>query len=306
MRSPKFDRTKFTKRVTQLAYLMRHPVRHWRCAGLLTTGAVRSDRMASFRYLGDYLALSMPTAVRRAALMDHHRDMPQFLRDGVKQGPQGGIILWERPVERGAPPLRITLEQSSLAPMEGELQLRFTFRSDLYFLTFLIGRGGTFGTGSGRLLFIGGLQGAFASRGEMREAAKLNGEISPAAMLLLAVRAVATILAVDDVIAVAEEDQVAMGYAPDRIRLDYGRFWSDAGGVRDGQFYQLPLVVEDKPLAETPISHRARTRRKRAAKREIRDDIEQRMTELMFAGSQVDRAILAPLNPVREAVLAMA
>ena len=168
--------------------------------------------------------------------------------------------------------------------MEGELQLKFSFRSDLYFLTFLFARGRTFKTLPGWLLFIGGAQGAFARRADMREAAKLNGEISPVTMLLIAIRELANVLSLNGVMVVAEDEQVAMGYAPERIKLNYRELWTDAGGVRDGQFYHLPSRAGEKPLSETPSTHRARTRRKRAAKQEIREAIEARIKKLLHAG----------------------
>jgi len=212
--------------------------------------------------------------------MDHYRDLPRFLR-GVGDRKADKIILWERRTGDDRPPLRIFLERSSFAPLEGEMQLRFSFGSDLFFLTFLFARGRTFGSLPGRQLFIGGVQGAFSRRADMREAAKLNGEIAPAPMLLIAIRALAKVLALNGVIAIAEDEQVARCYSPEHIKLDYRGFWTGAGGARAGSFYHLPLEVEERPLLETPITHRARTRRKRAAKRKIREAIEERIEELL-------------------------
>jgi len=115
----------------------------------------------------------------------------------------------------------------------------------------------------------------------MRQAAKDNGEISPAAMLLLTVRALAKVLDIGQIFAVAEEDQISKGYASDKVKLDYHSFWRQAGGVRHGTFYKLFNESVEKPLNEIPITHRARTRRKRERKARIRETIEARL-QLLF------------------------
>jgi uncharacterized protein VirK/YbjX len=277
-----FKASKIRKRIVQMAYLCSHPVEHWHCARLVASHGKRINLAASLKYLGAYLALSMPTATRRQALMDHYQDLPNFLQ-GIGDSNADKIILWEKRTGGNRPPLQIFLEESSFAPLEGEMQLRFSFGFDLFFLTFLFASGQTFGGLPGRLLFIGGAQGAFARRAEMREAAKLNGEIAPARMLLIAIRALGKILSLDGVIAIAEDEQVARCYSPEHIKLDYRGFWTGTGGARAGPFYHLPLEVEERPLLEIPITHRARTRRKRAAKREIQAEIEARIEELLNA-----------------------
>ena len=187
------------------------------------------------------------------------------------------IVLWE--LGQGEPhgSLRIFLEPA-WAPREGALQLRFSSgRRDLFRLTFLFAPGDLFGCPAETVLFIGGAQGGADCRIEMRQAAKANGEISPAAMLLLTGRALAKVLDIGQIFAVAQEDQISK----DKVQLDYHSFWSKAGGVRHGNFYKLLNERVEKPLSEIPITHRARTRRKRERKARIRETIEARL-QLLF------------------------
>jgi len=151
----------------------------------------------------------------------------------------------------------------------------------LFTLTFLFAPGDLFGCPADTVLFIGGAQGGVDCRIEMRQAAKDNGEISPAAMLLLTVRALVKVLDIGQIFAVADEDQVSKGYHSDEVKLDYNSFWSNAGGVRHGTFYKLFNESVEKPLNEIPITHRARTRRKRERKARIRETIEARL-QLLF------------------------
>jgi uncharacterized protein VirK/YbjX len=282
-RTKLFGASTLLKRVSQLAYLGSHPISHHRCASAIRRSRLASDPLIPMKYLGDHLALSLRTWQRRLALMGHYNRLPALLPPNGDADPRTGILIWQKDGQGDYPPLSIVLETSRLAPMEGELQLRFSFRSDLYVLTFLLSPGDIFDMDCPTVLFIGGIQGRIGSREEMREASKLNGEISPAAMLILAVQAIAKVMRVDKLIAIGEDDHISMGYSRSKIKLDYGQFWIDAGGVRRGRHYVLPLETPQRPLSEISLSHRSRTRRKREAKQLVRQAIEARLQQLIRA-----------------------
>ena len=256
---------KALKRLRQFTYLCCHPVEHHRCASAVRQSRIAHGARIPFKYLGDHLALSLRPTQRRRALVSHYELLPNVLRSAAKDGLRDGLTIWRRDAGEG-PPLAITLEPSRLAPMEGELQLRFSYRSDLCVLTFLLASGEAFGAGSAPILFIGGMQGGFSCREELREACRLNGEISAAAMLLLAVQAIGRAIGVRQIIAIGEENHVSMSYAQSKINFDYCRTWTQAGGIRRGDHYRIPFVTPIRLLTETCRSHRSRTRRKRAAK----------------------------------------
>jgi uncharacterized protein VirK/YbjX len=264
-----------------MAYLGLHPFSHRQCALIIRDSRLAGDPIIPLKYLGDHLALSLSPPQRRRALTGHYATLPSVLHPGVQDELRNGILIWQKELSNDSPPLSIVLESSALAPMEGELQLRFSFKSDLYVMTFLLAPGEVFDMDCENVLFIGGIQGLINSREEMREAAKSNGEISPAAMLILAIQALGSVMRVGELLAIGEDDQISMGYSRQNISFDYGRFWTEAGGVPRGRHYGIPLETPQKPLSEISISHRARTKRKREAKRLIREAIENRFQQLI-------------------------
>jgi uncharacterized protein VirK/YbjX len=290
---------KLRKRARQLLTLGLNLSDHWRCSAAIqrsrAAGVVPDNPMIPFKYLGDYLSLSMSTTARRQALVGHYErlaSMAGIAGDHVSWC--DSILLWE--IEGGAySPLSIFLEPAQLAPMEGELQLRFASgRRNMFTLTFLFAPGDLFASPYQTILFIGGVQGGMDCRVEMRRAAKENGEIAPAAMLLLTIRALAKVLDIGQIFAVAEEDQIAASYATEKMKLDYRDFWSQAGGVRQGHFYLLDNESIAKPLREIPTTHRSRTKRKREHKARIREAIEARLRLLLTDAPTSTAADSAP------------
>lgn len=273
-------RRKPLKRLGQLAYLVAHPVAHRRCMATMAKSKLTSSALDSFKYLGDHLALSLRTSQRREALEQHHSIIVEALSNGAANSIREGVVIWKRDLP-GKPPLSLVLGPSKLAPMEGELQLTFSFRSDLHVLTFLFAPGHVFNSQSAKVLFIGGLQGRFGARQEVREASKLNHEIAPATMLILAVRAIARAIGANQILAVAETEQISMSYSPQAVRFDYQSFWEELGGTRQGSYYSIPIEAPHKSLSAVPLTHRSRAKRKREEKARIRDSIEASIRDLL-------------------------
>jgi uncharacterized protein VirK/YbjX len=275
------DSRKLLKRLRQAAYLAMHPVSHGRFVAGIRRSGVFVDGITPLKYVGDHLALSLTPSERRQALAAHYAALPRLLKPCCAAELTQGVQVWRKTVGEDLPDLTIALEQSRLAPMEGELQLRFSFRSDLCALTFLIAPGSLFGSAAKKVLFIGGIQGRMGARAEVREASRLNDEISPAAMLILTVQAIAEKFGVGEIVGVGEEEHISLSYVRTRIAFDYQRFWLKAGGVRIGRHYRLPLHSTPKPLSSVPLSHRSRARRRREAKALVRQSIERRLDELL-------------------------
>jgi len=294
-------RGKLLKRTRQLTYLVLHPISHGRCMAAIARSGVNSSPLTSLKYLGDHLALSLNTSHRREALSQHHSILAGAVSREVADEIRRGALLWKRDVGREAA-LRLVLEPSKLAPMEGELQLTFSFKADLHVLTFIVAPGNVFDLPHAKVVFIGGLQGRVGRREEIREASKLNFEIAPAAMLLLAVQAIAKEIGAGALLAIGEADQISIGYSSLMMRFDYRAFWTGLGGSRRGAFYSIPLVTPKRPLSEVRL-HRSRTRRKREAKKQIRLSIETRLKELFEAkpGAQFHHEPL-PIVVLPEAV----
>jgi uncharacterized protein VirK/YbjX len=275
------------KRVRQAAYVGSHPLPHRACAAVIRSSRLPFDRKTSLKYVGDHLALSLSTSQRREVLVAHYSTFPSFLRPPCLAELGHGITVWEKSVGDDLPHLSITLERSMLAPMEGELQLRFSFKTDLYVLTFSVGPGHVLGVADTTVLFIGGVQGRIGSREEVREAARLNSELSPRALLVLAAQALARAIDVDEIIAVGEDEHISRAYAEAQMSFDYAQFWTKVGGVRVGRHYRLPMESPHKPLALVAASHRSRARRRREIKHAIRDALDLRFRQLIEPRSRV-------------------
>lgn len=274
--------SKLLKRLLQVSYLISHPVGHGRCIAALWGSKMNRALHSSTKYLGKHIALSLRTAERRDALIQHHQIATKVLMPGAAREIRDGAVLWRREVG-DHPPLMLVLRPSKLAPMEGELELNFAYRSELYVLTFLFGPGRLFGLSSARVLFIGGLQGRFGAQMEIREASKLNLEIAPATMLLIAVRAIARSVGAEQLLAIGETDQISMSYSAPLVRFDYATYWRELGGHSVGKFYSIPIEPPSKPLSLLSRSHRSRARRRREEKQRIREQIERRVQALISA-----------------------
>jgi len=214
-------------------------------------------------------------------LVTHYSSFPGFLRPGCLADLRRGITIWQQFVGEGLPKLTIVMERSKLAPMEGELQLRFSFKTDLCVLTFSIAPGKVFGATAETVIFIGGVQGRIGSREEVRQAARLNSEISPRSMLILAVQSLALAMGVEEIIAVGEDEHISRAYAQSKISFDYAQFWTETGGVRIGRHYRLPVHSPQKPLSLVSPSHRSRARRRREIKASIQRSLEFRFHQLI-------------------------
>lgn len=274
---------KLPKRLRQLAYLGANYRAHRHCKSIVRSSRLAPDPLTPLKYLGDHLSLSLNASARRDALVSHYTFFPRILDKAFRAQLQGGILLWEKPGSGSTPPLRIFLEPASHAPMEGELQLRFAFRTDLLVLTFQLAPGHIFNARSNLVLFIGGVQGRMDSREELREASKLNAEMSPATMLILTVQALAKASGISEIIAVGQSDHISMKYARPYIRFDYERFWTEMSGSKSGAYYWVPTDTPQKALSEVPLTHRRRAKRRREAKRLVREALSLRFSRLISA-----------------------
>lgn len=270
---------KLRRRIEQLLYLASHPIDHWRITQRLRTVQSGADRYTRFKYLGNYLALGMRIKDRGRALNSHYKLLDKVWTGATQAQLRDGIVVWERQVSNDQPPLRIILE-TARASREGELRLRFTFRSELFKITFLLSDGEPFQTDAKTVLFVGGAQGGSNCREETREASKHNGEIAPSVMLLMAVQELAKLIEAEAVIAVRTRDQLSSKYASTQMQLDYDSFWISAGAILQSNYFRLPLENLSKSLSDLTHPHRRRTQRKGKMKAIVRAEIRLRLARL--------------------------
>ena len=277
---------KASKRVNQLRYLVTHLRDHAAFLKVLRAarrdGVVRPDILTGIKYLGIYLAASMTTEVRRSALAYHYAFLSRTAgRDGSARLWTEGAEIWAWHDAADGDEFSIRLEPATLSPMEGESQLCFIFGAKpLCTLTFSFIDGAIVGLPSEAVLFIGGIQGGANCRREIRIAARANGEIAPASMLLISARAIAEHLGVRYVVGISGEHHAAVPHAGDKITLGYDAMWLEAGALRTEGGFFVVVPGTEKPLAEVSRSHRARTRRKRELKLAVRQQIRTEIARL--------------------------
>jgi len=266
-------RTTPGKRARQILALIRHVpgliglADQIRRAGF--GAAARSHPVLVFKYLGQHLANSFGTATRLRILSHHYGTLAERLPDLRKLGfPHNEIVLWSHRAD--ATTFTIGLCMPASHYLEGDLSLVFSVNSiRLHKLSFTCVPGEEAGLKARTALLIGGSQGFPGTSELIRHASKANGEICPAAMLILGLQALANRLGADAILGVGADEQTSLRAHPGEAKSRYDAFWEMSGAERDGRFYRLPTGVAWKDTAHLTSAHRARARRKRELKERI-------------------------------------
>lgn len=231
------------------------------------------------KYLRPYLSLDFSFKQRFAACISFYKIFSAcFLRQRSEARFHVKDTLWEG---RNANLFALTIEQAVDCLMEGELTLAFTMDNmTLYRVTISVFEGACIGVACPRVVFVGGIQGAPNSKELQRAAARLNGEIAPLDMLVIAVRALAEVFDAAQIVGVRNSDQISHAYADDKIFFDYDLFWESLGASRDRAGYLLEIEPPEKSLLDLTASHRSRAKRKRKLKKSIQLAIREKAIEL--------------------------
>ncbi len=237
--------------------------------------AVKDQPGIPYKFVGSYLARFFSTEDRLRILTNHF----QFFQDRFGDSsnrifPLHGLTVWSKTV--GTDLFSISMSLPGRAFMEGDMCLVFSMNeSVLHTMSFSFVPGEMLGVDSHQAIFIGGSQGSRAEPGMHRHAAKSNGEICPATMLLLALQALARALGIGDLVGVSSKDHSTryITDAPSDYQSAYDDFWQTNGGERGERGYRMSAAISDKPITLAASSHRSRARRKRARKQELIDEI---------------------------------
>lgn len=263
------------RRLLQLGSLVRHPGDQIRLRRALAAarGAGASAPNTSYKYVGQYLAAALTTRTRLAAIVHHYEHVARLAAisgGGVWRRP---FALWEHEDAQGRRHV-VTLQPAELAPMEGECELVFSLEGKrLYTLTFVFVSAAIIGAVDQPLLFVGGLQGAYFAREELRYAAKANGEIAAPTLLLLAAAALAEALGISRLAGPSTRTQASAAYVVDgrSSSLDYDELWLGLGGEATAcDFFVVDLSRGEAEDAEITGGHRSRTRRRRRLRAALR------------------------------------
>ncbi len=241
---------------------------------------------SAFKYLHKYLARSFDIHSRSAILSNHYRYLDGRVRsDFISRICRGKILLWEDEADGHRYRIGLTYPKNE----EGELFLVFSEDDTAIFtLAFTIAPGKMLGQANEQIAFIGRLQGTANNWESIKRATKSFQDISPSALLLDAVRAIATSLDIHGIVGVSASNQVCLSETRrDTATSTYDEFWMSAGAFPiNGLGFYLPTFAEDKPLSSIKNNHRSRVKRKREFRSELVKQISQTFERQCIAPRQ--------------------
>jgi uncharacterized protein VirK/YbjX len=205
-----------------------------------------------------YVHCDWTAAVRLAALETHYEALTSLVAGGsLERIYRGGLTLVRIEAAGSGRVVELRLAYTDQFEKEGELTLAVVEAAsalELATLTFCIA-----GAGSERSIWIGGLQAnpAAQTRVLINEVAKEMHGLRPKALALWALRQLARTWEIARIQAVADEHHIYRHRHKRRsFSASYDQFWSESGGVRQAQGWELPLETAERPAAELKASRR--------------------------------------------------
>jgi uncharacterized protein VirK/YbjX len=233
---------------------------------------LHSNPRFAFKFLTDgYLARGFSVRESAACFLHHYNRLQQLLPDDLLRD-----ILGEEVTLHQFPDcddrIALTLGLSRPYDHEGELTLRLRVDGEIVFvLAFTLVPGRVVGSELPEALLITRLQGIRGCYKQIALATRAMREVAPGRLLLHALQGVADAFGVRAVAAVCADRQTS--YKEDcalEFREAYDNTFINLGLARtDKGFFLSAVPIPQKPLASIKRSHRARTIRRRAFKRQV-------------------------------------
>ena len=236
---------------------------------------IKTHPHITFKYLDNYLSPSLTTVSRLAILRHHYNVLADAMNESFMTGMiGGGIELWAEQKGRDRYAVALILPDSEY---EGELSLIFTCdQTRIFNMSFVIAPGDPLELPSEQVLFITRVQGCFGRFDLIKQATKNMNDISPRALLLAGIEAIATALGIAGIAGICAREQISC-HANSSIELfhrSYDFFWQENGGrkINDSVFY-LSVPLSNKHVSEIKRNHRSRVKYKRQFKKEFTGQI---------------------------------
>jgi uncharacterized protein len=232
-----------------------------------------SNPIIPCKFAGSYLATSFSIRNRIDILFNHYIYMNKYLSNHkICFALCDEITIWREIKEQIEYSVVFVLTTETASFLEGELAIEFRMdNSTLFRIAFTVIPGHMVGLQTEQTIFIGGSMGALNTARQTRLAAKSNHEISPAAILILAIQALGKTFDISTITGVSSRchcsERVNRNTA--KYYSTYDLMWEANGGVQQGDFFTFSITPYTKSLELVPCHHRSRSRKKRHMKLDL-------------------------------------
>jgi len=250
-----------------------HAHRHRHLTNLLktnpqVTALAQANPRLLYKYLGEYLALDLPTKDKLAMLTSHYRYFTNALHPHFFEDIRQKTYIWQD--HQGDDSFGIGLFFPVGLDWEGELAVVLECNTiPVYTIRFTVIADPLTNSLFGESLFVGGIQGV-RNPELVKQATKTLFDITPAALLMAALQGIALACNLKCIWGAGNERQLANGAAS----FNYDAFWDALGGQKQPyQLYTLSIPFPEKPIASIKANHRSRTLRKREYKHKLTQQV---------------------------------
>jgi uncharacterized protein VirK/YbjX len=244
---------------------------------------VSLDPVFAFKHLStDYLFKGLSARDRAASFLHHYRFLKARLPERfLRQSLHHEIPLYE--LRNGDCVYTVTLGfpvQNAIFEGESRLELRVN-GMQVYVLQFTVVPGRILQSSEKDVAFIQCLQGVKGRYQQVHSATKAFGDVAPPALLFSVLRGVATAWGIGEIAGISSRSHCRFSEASAELfQGAYDDFFTELGAARKSpDFFSIPLPFEAKPVEGIKNGHKSRTRKKRAFKLQIVDQVYRRMID---------------------------
>jgi uncharacterized protein VirK/YbjX len=195
--------------------------------------------------------------------------------NGIVSLIDGPVELWKKHVNDDTHTIEILFADYVL---EGDLSLILKTNGELiYTYSFTFAPGASLNIYEEIVLFISRSQAAGGNQDLFHRTTNNLNQICPRKILLEAVQAIAISFGIPALAGIAANEQISSDkfIYNESARKDYEWLWQKHRGIAhvSGGYYIIPLPLAQKPIGEIVTHHRARAKKRRQVRQEIRDQI---------------------------------
>ncbi|MDE3187983.1 MAG: DUF535 family protein [Acidobacteriota bacterium] len=241
-------------------------------------GIAATYRELPFKYLADdYLARDLSVDQRAACFLHHYKYLAaKFPADLLRRTLYGDVAMLDINESGNAYAVTMGLPKPSDCEFEGELSLYLRVNgAPVFNLSCTVVPGWIVESSAPDVLFITRLQGIEGCLQPISLATRTLCEVAPPALLFAALEGIARACGIHEMAGICATRHVSYNKdCANSLNEAYDDFFTAIGAARSSTgFFCSPLPAPQKPLATIKQGHKIRTRKKRAFKQQLADDV---------------------------------